>query len=110
MHQSHATCFNCLKGFASDKLLQEHRRECRPSIQHAELLERVIIRPPEPQQQVQPPAPPMPAPPAPLKDVPKPPPVPVPDPVLETTPAETVVGRPGRPHVCEYCDRDFQKL
>ena len=110
MRQSHATCFNCLKGFASDKLLQEHRRECRPSIRHARLLERVIIRPPEPQQQVQPPAPPMPAPIAPQQDVPEQAPVPVAKPVLETAPAEPVVGCPGRPHVCEYCNRDFQKV
>ena len=95
MLQSHATCFNCLKGFSSDKLLQEDRRECRPSIRHARLLERVIIQPPEPQQQVQPPEPPMPAPIVPQQDVPKEAPVPVPEPVLETTPVEPMVGRPG---------------
>ena len=110
IRQSHTTCFNCLKVFASDKLLQEHRRDCRPSIKHAELLERVIILPPEPQQpahqQAQPPAPPIPAPVVPQQDVPEQ----APEPVLKTAPVEPVVGHPGRPHVCKYCDRDFRKL
>ena len=106
MRQSHATCLNCLKGFPSDKALQEHLSECRPSLRHAKLLERVVIPTPEHPQQVQPPAPPAPAPLAPQPDVPEAVPIPVP----ETTPAKPVVHCPGRPHVCKYCDRDFQKL
>ena len=74
--------------FASDKLLQEHRLECRPGAKYTELLERVIIPPPEPPQQEQPPAPmapavpapPAPAPLAPVSEVPKTEPEPVPEP------------------------------
>ena len=102
MRHSHATCFVCLKGFASDKLLQEHRLECRPGAQYTELLERVIIPPPEPPQQEQPQAPPVPPPPpAPLPEVPEPAPEPAPEPLTsELVEEPKTTGRPGRPHVC----------
>ena len=118
MRDSHATCFSYLKSFASDNLLQEHRLECRPGAKYTVLLERVIIPPPEPPQQEQPPAPPAPpvpappapAPPAPVSEVPEPVPEPPTSELVEKPKTTGRPGHPGRPHVCEHCGKDFEKL
>ena len=116
MRDCHATCFSSLKGFASDKLLQEHCLECRPNARYAELLRRVTIPPPEPPQQVAPPVPPVPAPtapapPVPVSEVPETAPEPVPEPqISEVVEPPKTTGRSGHPHVCEYCGKDLGKL
>ena len=117
MRRTHSTCYICLKGFASDKVLQDHRMEmeCRQPDRKVNLLEKVIIPPPP-----EPPAPtpPEPAPPAPalptpvVQDIqPKPAPEPEPEPPAPTPVEEAKpASRPGRPYVCEYCAKVSKKV